>query len=245
MLFVVLGTVGYWGNNAPAAANTQYAPAAGPHLSVVVYRGGGRVVAGDYDDAKRWVSHTVQTTGRSEATIPAFEGTDAEWRAMLSCTQSQYRRLPVDFVEKPPATGDYLLVVVGGSARSLGQTRIWGLASTGVRAVVSKGVGFVFSADHRAKNRTTALCVTLTHEVGHMIGLDHSADCSDVMSTTAECKRRDSKQGGLRGFQQANWSVLASSLAAWAKGRDPETRITDRATDKAQKTRALVVPHKK
>lgn len=229
-------------DNSPAA-NTQRAVGARPRLSVVVHRGGGRVVAGDYDDAKRWISHTLQTTGRSEATMPAFEGTEAEWRGMLSCARSQYSGLPVDFVEQPPATGDYLLVVVGGSPRDMGQQRIWGWASAGSRTVVPKGVGFVFSAAHRVKDRTIALCETLTHEVGHMIGLAHSADCDDVMSPA--CTNRDYKNGRLRRFRQATWSVLVSSLAAWTKrSKDPETRIADDANDKTQKTRALAVPRR-
>lgn len=230
------------GSNAISRANTQRRALAAPRLSVVVHRGGGRVVAGDYDNARRWVSHTVKTTGRSEVTMPAFEGSDAEWRALMSCTRSQYAGLPVDIVEKPPATGDYLLVVVGGVSQYLGQARLWGLASAGAHTVVPNGVGFVFSADHRGKDRSTALCITLTHELGHMIGLEHSSDCNDVMSTTVECKRRDNKHK-LRGFQQANWSTLASSLATWSKA-STETRITDAATDKTQKAGVLALPLK-
>lgn len=232
---MVLGTMGSLHD---AAASTRLDHS--PRLSVVVHRGGGRVVAGDYDNAKRWVSHTVQTTGRSEVTMPAFEGTDAEWHAMLSCARSQYRGLPIDFVEKPPPAGDYLLVVVGGSPRHLGQTNMWGLASMGSKAVVPKAVGFVFSAAVRVKNRSGALCETLTHEVGHMIGLDHSPDCNDVMSDNVECRNAHDKPGRLRLFRQPNWSVLTSSLAAWTKtSNKPATRISGDAEDK---TRALVVP---
>lgn len=229
---VVLGVVrGSHGASAAVSA---------PHLTVVVQRGGGRVVAGEYDDAKRRVSHTVQTTGRSEVTMPAFEGTDAEWRGLMSCTRSQYRGLPVDFVEQAPASGDYLLVFVGGSARNLGQTQIWGLSSAGSRAVVPHGVGFVFSADDKLDNRGLALCMTLTHEVGHMLGLDHSTDCNDVMSTAIQCKQFEYK---LRGFRPANRSILESSLASWAKAHeDPETRVTYDANSKTQKTRALARP---
>ena len=173
--------------------------------------------------------------------MPAFEGSDAEWRGMLSCARSQYVGLPVDFVEKAPATGDYLLVVVGGSPANMGMSRMWGWASAGAKEVVPHGVGFVFSADHRAHDRTIALCETLTHEVGHMIGLDHSKDCNDVMSTNAACKNRDYKHGRIRGFQQVNWSTLTASLASWTRSAaDPVTRIVDANVDKTQKVRANV-----
>lgn len=250
MLLVVLCTVGSLHDadastgfdNSPAAS-TQRAAEAAPRLTVVVHRGGGRVAAGDYDNAKRWVSHTVQTTGRSEVTMPAFEGTDVEWRTMLSCARSHYSGLPIDFVEMPPPTGDYLLVVVGGTPRHLGQTNMWGLASMGLKAVVPKAVGFVFSAAVRVKDRTVALCETLTHEVGHMIGLDHSPDCSDVMSDNVECKNAFDKPGKRRFFRQPNRSALTSSLAAWTRGsKKPATRMADDANDE---TRALAAPKQK
>jgi hypothetical protein len=207
----------------------------------VVHRTGGRVVAGDYDDSRRWVSHTVQTTGRKDAVMPAFEGTDAEWRGMLACARREYAGLPVDFVETPPLNSDYLLVFVGGSPTNMGMSHMWGWASAGSKEVVPHGVGFVFSADHRAHDRTIALCETLTHEVGHMIGLDHSKDCEDVMSTNAACKNRDYKHGRTRGFQAANWKILSSSLASWSRAAaDPTTRITDANADKTQKVRANV-----
>jgi len=174
LLFLVAGLV--------AGTHVARAAEAGPRLSVVVHRGGGHVVAGNHDDARRRISYTLQTTGRSEVTMPAFEGTDSEWREMLSCARAQYRGLAVDLVETPPANGEYLFVMVGGSPRNLGKTNMWGWASTGDAAVVRRGVGFVFSAEHHAKDRAIALCETLTHEVGHMIGLQRSTSCNDVMA---------------------------------------------------------------
>ncbi|NVB84229.1 MAG: matrixin family metalloprotease [Kofleriaceae bacterium] len=211
-----------------------------------MHRTGGRVVAGDYDDSRRWVSHTVQTTGRKDAVMPGFEGSDAEWRGMLSCARNEYAGLPVDFVEKPPANGEYLLVFVGGSPTNMGMSRMWGWASAGSKEVVPHGVGFVFSADHKAKDRTIALCETLAHEVGHMIGLDHSTDCNDVMSTNAACRNRDYKHGRIRGFQSPNLAILASSLATWGRSaQDPTTRLADDAADKTQKVRANVPQQQK
>ncbi|NVB84228.1 MAG: hypothetical protein HOV81_37980 [Kofleriaceae bacterium] len=190
-------------------------PAPGPHLPVVVHRGGGRIVAGEPDDATRWISYTLKTTGYAEATIPAFEGTDAEWVGMMSCARAQYAGLPVDLLEQPPASGDYVLMVVGGSAADMGTTGMWGWASTGEQAVVERGVGFVFSADHHPRDRTIALCESLSHEIGHLLGLAHSEDCSDLMSVSSACGNRDYEHGALRTFTETSRAILARSLAAW------------------------------
>jgi len=100
----------------------------------------------------------------------------------------------------------------------------------------------VFSAAHRVKDRTIALCETLTHEVGHMLGLDHSADCDDVMNiTNAACNSRDYTRGSLRGFRRDNWADLASSLAAWSR-HVPDAQIASTTKDQPQTSRARVVP---
>jgi hypothetical protein len=237
LLFLVAGLV--------AGSHDARAAEAGRRLSIVVHRGGGRVLAGHHDDARRFVSFTLKTTGRSEVTMPAFEGTEAEWRGMLSCARSQYSGLPIDLVETPPANGEYLLVMVGGSPRNMGKTNMWGWASTGDFAVVRRGVGFVFSAEHRVKDRAIALCETLTHELGHMIGLQHSTDCNEVMDARAACTNRDYAHGRLRGFHEANRLALESSLAAWAKHADVRDAQITNAASQAPTTPKSVAPRKR
>lgn len=40
------------------------------------------------------------------------------------------------------------------------------------------------------RNNSTLLQKVVTHEFGHALGLNHSENCSDVMSSAAECGRR-------------------------------------------------------
>jgi hypothetical protein len=182
-------------------------------LSVVVQRGGGRVTAGDWDNSSRLISRIVAEAGRAAVTMPAFEGTDAEWQAMLACVRAQYRGLPVDLVEAPPPDDAYLLLLVGGRPQALGKAGLWGLSSTGMKEVVPKGVGFVFSAEVRGNARGVPLCETVAHEVGHMIGLSHTDNCADLMSSNLACAKR--VRGQLRRFSRPSWTILTRSLAAW------------------------------
>jgi hypothetical protein len=208
-----------WGVSSMGAQPTSVAPVPNgpvtattttPANNVVVYLhgGGGRILGGTLSDAPRWVSRTVAFHGLAHANFPAFEGTQDEWRYMMSCSQNYFAGFPVTLVDQQPSSGNYLLAVVSGSASILG-TNAWGQADMDVGRITERATGFVFSADHRTDHRAQRLCESLTHEIGHMLGLDHADQCSDVMSANTSCVW----DGASPGFLDHNRSLLAANLA--------------------------------
>ena len=175
-------------------------------LQVHVTGTGGRVTAGEADNGPQWISRALYNAGYSYADIPAFEGTAAEWQFMITCAQNHFAGFPIQLVDTAPTTGDYVTVVVGGQAAHMGQTNMWGWASMGDKAVVVRGMGFVFSQDHGPTQRAD-LCQTLAHEIGHLVGLDHTQDCGDLMETPRNCERT--------GFLERSRAALAVSLAPY------------------------------
>ncbi len=189
---------------------TNVAPAG--NLVIYVHGSGGRILGGSPSDAPRWVSSTVSYHGLEYADFPAFEGTQDEWRTIMSCAQSYYAGFPITLVDQQPSSGDYLLAVVGGSM-SVFNTNAWGEADTGSGGIVERGTGFVFSADHQTDHRAQRICETLSHEIGHMLGLNHVDACQDLMSANAACVW----DGARPGFLDGNRQILAPHLARWGE----------------------------
>ena len=162
-------------------------PGAAGALVVHLDGWGGRVHAGPRDDAGADVSNIVTEAGLAHVDVPAFEGTALEWIALEACVARAYAGLPITLVRRPPSERPYVRVIVGGSAAMLGPTDRWGVASTGPGTVVTDGVGFVFSADHQTTTRGLDLCQSVSHELGHLIGLPHTPDCRDLMSDDRSC----------------------------------------------------------
>lgn len=189
-------------------------------LVVYVHGGGGHITGADYDDAPSFASGSLKHAGYSATDIAPFEGTRDEWRQMMACTRRHFAGLPVAIVDRRPASGDFLMLVVGGTAADVGKSDIWGWASTGDARVVERGVGFAFSAEHQVADRAAALCDTAAHEIGHMLGLPHSDDCRDIMSVNHGCERTT--------FLAPNRAILAASLAAWGtpSARSRGERVT-------------------
>lgn len=181
----------------------------GPRLTIYVHGWGGRFHGGDRDDAAAGVSSSIRNFGLAYADLPAFEGTQDEWTQMMACARRHFTGLPVELTHDRPATDDYLMVIVGGRASDLNTTGAWGWASQGDHAVIERGVGFVMSADHQVADRAGALCESLAHEIGHLLGVAHTDDCRDLMSNNRACARV--------GFLDHSRGVLEASLARWGE----------------------------
>jgi hypothetical protein len=69
--------------------------------------------------------------------------------------------------------------VIGGSPDVFGfEASVGGIAPYDGRADANS-VAFAFQ---RPGDDVQSVCITAAHEIGHVLGLDHTLDCDDVMS---------------------------------------------------------------
>jgi hypothetical protein len=148
--------------------------------SVVVYLrdDGGRVYAGkEHGPAAR--SHVLSSRGISVVDVPAYSRGDQSWRALVTCVRDQFDEYDIEVVDERPSTGNYIVAMVGGHSEMLGLPKyVGGIAPYNGRRI-DDGVVFVFEASIPGARQR---CEATAHEIGHVLGLDHSTLCSDLMS---------------------------------------------------------------
>lgn len=148
-------------------------------VTVVLHRHGGLVVAAPHDSPTLGLSGILQRQGVPSAQIPAFDGGDEQWAELVGCVQERFDGLAVTIVDEPPATGPYTIAYVGGTPDLLGFTDTVGGIAPHADRVLPGSVVFVFAPPGVV---TRSLCETVAHEVGHTLGLDHTRECTDIMS---------------------------------------------------------------
>lgn len=164
---------------------------------VTVYlNGGGQRVQAGYEDSTANRSSIVWSSGRSAIDVPAYSGGSSRWRSMVSCVQDHFRGYDVAITDERPGSGTYIMMMVGGRSSMLGYPDSVGGVAPYTGGIVDEAIGYVFSAS--MGNDARSVCETTSHEIGHTLGLDHTYECTDLMSYLHGCGDKSFQDRSMR-----------------------------------------------
>lgn len=164
----------------------------GPSKIIYLNREGATLLPGA-DDAAHNRSSIVKNAGFRRMVMPSYSGSDRGWRALVRCIESRFAPFSVQVTDRRPiGTEDYIMAIVGGSARELGYDAKEAKGIGGLAPFHGNPIGgavvFVFTST--LKNRLEDSCDTAAMEIAHAYGLDHSYHCRDVMTYKKRCGTR-------------------------------------------------------
>jgi len=167
----------------------RFALAPGAQRTVYLNRFGGTytVASVPTDSATNQVNTLVSADRRARTATIAPLGTQFDWPTIVACVKEHYAAINVRFVEAEPTSGPYIEAVVGGNGSELGFSASAGIlgiaAADNFCKVTESGIAFSFSGAHAGiASRDVELCTTISHEIGHLLALEHETLATDLMS---------------------------------------------------------------
>ena len=187
---------------------------------VYLHRGPIQLTGGTFDDATNNISSTVGRRGVDSVQLRGYRGSDAQWKRIVSCVRETFHPFDIEFVDERPTDDEYIMVALGRHPRDIGygDHHVGGLSPFN-GSVVHRAIVFAFTDSLQNKRR--AICNTIAEEVGHAYGLDHTYECSDVMTYLPDCgpkyfRDRDMRCGEHEPRQCANDEPTQNTYRALA-----------------------------
>src|SRR5262249_49309245 len=94
-----------------------------PQHVLVYLNGDGATLTGGWDDSRKNVSSLLAQNGLDSMEVPPYSGGARRWSQIVQCVKDEYAAFDVDITDQRPASGDYVMMMVGGKAGSLGYPR--------------------------------------------------------------------------------------------------------------------------
>jgi len=194
-------------------APTVIAAPGGPPTIVYMNKVGVTLTPGT-NDSRTNRSTVVGTT----STIPAFEGSAAEWTAIMQCVRTIFAPYNMTITDVDPGNVAHFESIMGGRAQQAGMEQgVLGVSPfTTNCSLIPNSIVFTFTASTRDAYGTTAglaeeICEIAAQEIAHSFGLDHEYLASDPMTylnfnglkrfqnTNAQCGEYSARTCGLPG----------------------------------------------
>lgn len=118
----------------------------------------------------------------STSNIPAWNTTEANWAATVTCMKDMFSRWDVTITDQDPGNVPHMEAVFGGSPQNVGLPSGVGGVSPFTQdcGIVENSIVFTFTAV--MGNNPQTICEVMSQEVAHSYGLDHQMLASDPMT---------------------------------------------------------------